>query len=69
MPWGGGCGTIKNTAVLSERDERDGGRSAVRKDRGISREEEPVLLLDKGKQGIFHLIFGRTGVVRCCIRQ
>ena len=35
----------------------------MRKDRGISREEEPVLLLDKGKQGIFHLIFGRTGVV------
>ena len=33
------------------------------KEKNFRNEEDTVLLLDKGKQGIFHLIFGRTGVV------
>lgn len=33
------------------------------KEKGFRHEEEAVLLLNKGKQGIVHLIFGRTGVI------
>ena len=33
------------------------------KEKNFRNEEDTVLLLDKGKQGIFHLIFGRTGVI------
>ena len=33
------------------------------KDRGSRHEEDVVLLLNKGKQGITHLIFGRTGII------
>ena len=40
-----------------------GERIAVTKEKGFRHEEETVLLLNKGKQGIVHLIFGRTGVI------
>lgn len=32
-------------------------------EKGNHRESEAVLLLDKGKRGLFHLIFGRTAVI------
>ena len=35
----------------------------MRSEKGFRPEEDVVLLLNKGKQGIVHLIFGRTGVI------
>ena len=35
----------------------------MRSEKGFRSEEDVVLLLNKGKQGMFHLVFGRTGVI------